>query len=98
MSVSPISSASVSEDPELYVLNSKETLAETVRRMQANARVLAREQVEAMNAAVLELAGMAREVAVGGEAYPVGVRELSRRMADELGAYVRNIEALLYRP
>ncbi len=94
MSVSPINPA---EDSELYVLGSPETRAERVRRMQANARALAREQIEAMAVAMLELAHMADEVADGGDAYPVGVRELSRRVAHELDIHAKSIEALLQR-
>ncbi len=94
MSVSPINPA---EDSELYVLGSPETRSERVRRMQANARALAREQIEAMAVAMLELAHMADEVADGGDAYPVGVRELSRRVAHELDIHAKSIEALLQR-
>ncbi len=94
MSVSPINST---EDGEVYVLGSPETRAVRVRRMQANARALAREQIEAMAAAMIELAQMAEEVADGGDAYPVGVRELSRRVAHDLGFNARTIEVLLQR-
>ena len=95
MSVSPVSSTP--EDTELYVLSSKESRAERVRRMQDSARALAREQIKAMHAAMLELAQMADEVADGGEAYPVGVRELSRRLGHELEVHAKTIEVLLQR-
>jgi hypothetical protein len=95
MPVSPVST--VEDNPEVYVLNSPESRAERVRRMQANARALAREQIEAMGAAMLELARMAEDVADGGEAYPVGVRELSRRIAHELDSNAKTIDVLLQR-
>ena len=95
MSVKPANSAA--EDTELYVINAPESRAERVRRMQQNARALAREQVEAMNQSMRGLAQMAEEVADGGEAYPVGVRELSRRLAHELEVHARTIEVLLQR-
>jgi hypothetical protein len=95
MSVSPITTPA--EDTELYVLNAPDSRAERVRRMQANARALAREQVEAMSEAMLELARMAEEVADGGEAYPIGVRELSRRVAHELSVNAKTVEVLLSR-
>ena len=87
-----------SEDSEVYVLGSgPETRAERVRRMQANAKALAREQIEAMASAMIEVAHMAEEVATGGDAYPVGVRELSSRLKSELEMQARSIEALLRR-
>lgn len=87
-----------SEDSEVYVLGSgPETRAERVRRMQANAKALAREQIEAMAEAMIELAHMAEEVATGGDAYPVGVRELSGRLKADLEAQAKSIEVLLRR-
>ena len=87
-----------SDDSEVYVLGSgPETRAERVRRMQANARALAREQIEAMTAAMIEVARMAEEIATGGDAYPVGVRELSNRLRTELDNQAKSIEALLRR-
>lgn len=87
-----------SEDSEVYVLGSgPETRAERVRRMQANAKALAREQIEVMTEAMMELARMAEEVATGGDAYPVGVREISGRIKSELEMQARSIEALLKR-
>ena len=87
-----------SDDSEVYVAGSRpETRAERVRRMQANAKALAREQVEAMAEAMLEVARMAEEVATGGDAYPVGVRELSNRIRTELEAQAKSIELLLKR-
>jgi hypothetical protein len=97
MSVSPISSAAA-EDSDLYVLTSPESRAERVRRMQANARALAREQIEAMSEQMGQLALSALEVADGGEAYPIGVRELSRRIARELDVHIKTIDVLLNRP
>jgi hypothetical protein len=85
------------DDPELYVINGPESRAERVRRMQENARALAREQVEVMSEALLDIAHMATEIADGGEAYPVGVRELSRRLASDLAVHAKTIEVLLQR-
>jgi hypothetical protein len=93
MSVMPVNSAA----EDLYVINAPESRAERVRRMQESARALAREQIQAMNEAMVEIAQMAEEIAEGGEAYPVGVRELSRRMAHELEVHSRTITVLLQR-
>ena len=86
------------DDSELYVLGrGPETRAERIRRMQANAKALAREQIEAMTGAMLEVARMAEEVSTGGDAYPVGVRELASRMKGDLENQAKLIEALLTR-
>ncbi len=87
-----------SEESEVYVLGSgPETRAERVRRMQANAKALAREQILAMTEAMLEVARMAEEVATGGDAYPVGVREISNRIKNELEVQAKSIEVLARR-
>ena len=44
--------------------------------------MLAAEQAEQFGAELMEMAARAREIAEGGEAYPVGVRELASRIAD----------------
>lgn len=71
-----------------------ETLSERVRRLQAEARQLAREHVLALTAAMAELEAMAAEIAAGGDAYPPGVRDLARRFAEECEARAQTIEAL----
>ncbi|HEY5412644.1 MAG TPA: hypothetical protein VIJ94_18140 [Caulobacteraceae bacterium] len=86
------------DDSELYVLGrGPETRAERIRRMQANAKALAREQIEAMTEAMLEIARMAEEVSTGGDAYPVGVRELASRLKGDLENQTKLIQSLLMR-
>jgi hypothetical protein len=63
-----------------------ETVAERVRRLQTEARSLARDHVASMVAAMADLERLADEIAKGGEAYPAGVREAARQLAEELGA------------
>jgi len=48
-----------------------QTLAERIERLQAEAKHLAREQVAALEAKLVEAAALADEIARGGEAYPV---------------------------
>ena len=86
------------DDSEVYVMGQKpETRAERIKRMQSNAKALAREQIEAMTEAMLEVARMADEVAVGGDAYPVGVREMASRLRADLENQAKSIDALLAR-
>ncbi len=89
---------SAQDDSEVYVLGrGPETRAERIRRMQANAKALAREQIEAMTESMLEVARMAEEISTGGDAYPVGVRELSNRLRIDLENQAKSVEALLMR-
>lgn len=61
-----------------------ETGAQRIRRLQHEARVLAREQIEALSRDLRAIAERAAEVVGAGEVYPVGVRELASRMAEDL--------------
>ena len=83
---------------EVYRLDRKpETTGERVRRLQAEARLLAREEVESLEKALLQCASMAEQVAQGGDAYPAGVRELASRVAEDLPAKVHTMQALMGR-
>ena len=86
------------DDSEVYVMGKgPETRAERIRRMQSNAKALAREQIAAMTEAMLEVARMADEVATGGDAYPAGVREMANRLKADLENQAMSAEALLNR-
>ncbi len=86
------------DDSEVYVLGrGPETRAERIRRMQSNAKALAREQVEAMTEAMMQIAQMAEEISTGGEAYPVGIRELASRLKADLEGQAKSIGTLLAR-
>ena len=61
-----------------------ETGAQRIKRLQQEARVIAREQIEALARELHAIAARANEIAEAGEVYPVGVRELSSRMAEDL--------------
>ncbi len=99
MSASHLNLVDFSKDEsEVYVMGKgPETRAERIRRMQSNAKALAREQIAAMTEAMLEVAKMADEVATGGEAYPVGVREMCSRLRADLENQAKSVEALINR-
>ncbi|HLK24849.1 MAG TPA: hypothetical protein VKT30_09335 [Caulobacteraceae bacterium] len=61
-----------------------ETPVERIRRLQWEASVLAAEQTEQFGADLAAMAQRAREIAEGGEVYPVGVREIAGRIAEDL--------------
>ena len=74
-----------------------ETVAERVRRLQAEARQLAKDHIHALSAAMVEVEHMAAEIAEGGDAYPPGVRDLARRFVEDVEARVQTLEAITAR-
>ena len=74
-----------------------ETVAQKVRRLQVEAASLAREQVLTLEHALAEVTRLATEIAEGGEAYPVGARELSRRLAEDADASAKTLEMIISR-
>ena len=75
--------------------NEPETTAARIRRLQAEAQTLAREEVATLERRIGELAQAARQIAEGGDAYPIGAREVARRLAEELPRQAGVLEALL---
>jgi hypothetical protein len=88
MSVSQLNTPSrPTPEGELYNLGrGPETGIARVRRLQAEAQALAREQVALLCQELTDLAGRAAEIAEGGEAFPAGVRDMAARLADDLPA------------
>lgn len=74
-----------------------EPLCERVRRLQTEAREIAREHVTALEMALIGVARLAHEIAEGGEAYPVGARELSRQLIADCEGRAQTLEAILTR-
>jgi len=62
------------------------SVSERIRRLQAETRLLAQEQIRALEVALLQVERLSCEIADGGEAYPVGVREIARRLAEDCEA------------
>ncbi|WP_309645843.1 hypothetical protein [Phenylobacterium sp.] len=73
------------------------SLSERVNQLQAEARGLAREHIDMLEASLLAIRGLAEEIAQGGEAYPPGVRDLARRLGEESAMRAQTIEAIMGR-
>ena len=70
---------------------------ERVRRLQHEMHALAEEQVEVLARDLVAMAARMAKIAEGGEAYPVGVRELCSRTSDELGSAAQSMQAIMER-
>jgi len=71
-----------------------QAIADRVRDLQAEARALARDHLVAFEQALEGAVALAREILSGGEAYPVGAREIARRLGTELDYARLSLEAL----
>ena len=88
-------SLSVVADNDLKTIAAKtETVAERVRRLQAEARQLAKDHVRSLTTAMVELEQLAAEIAEGGDAYAPGVRDVARRLVEDLDSRVQTLEAI----
>ena len=74
-----------------------ETTTQRVQRLQREARLLAQEQIEAMGRDLEDLARRAQEIAEGGEAYAVGVREMASRLAADLPQKAQGLRGIVSR-
>jgi hypothetical protein len=72
-------------------------VAQRVRALQAEARALALQHSDQLAEALARVASLSAEIATGGEAYPVGVRELARRLAEDVAADSLTARALIDR-
>ena len=88
----------VSAESEIYdLMRAPETTSGRVKRLQLEARALAVEQVEALERVLMQASVMAREIAEGGDAYPVGARELAGRLSSDLPARAETLKAIVGR-
>ncbi|THD81290.1 MAG: hypothetical protein E7812_04630 [Phenylobacterium sp.] len=90
-------SLSVVADNDLKSTPKSETVAERVRRLQSEAKQLAKDHVRSLSAAMVNVEQMAAEIAEGGEAYPPGIRDLARRLVEDCEARVQTLEAIVSR-
>ncbi|HUZ13970.1 MAG TPA: hypothetical protein VMU93_14120 [Caulobacteraceae bacterium] len=70
------------------------SIATRMERLRTEATGLALAHTTDFERAIAQTAQLAHDIAGGGEAYGVGVRETARRLASELGAAALTLEAL----
>jgi hypothetical protein len=83
---------------EIYDLGrGPETTSQRVKRLQDEARLLAREEIERLDRELRRMAEQASAIADGGEAYPAGIRELAGRISVDTAQRAEMLRALLER-
>ncbi len=92
-------SLSVVADNDLKSVRStqSETVAQRVQRLQAEARQLAKDHVKSLTSAMVDLEQLAAEIADGGDAYAPGIRDICRRMVEDLESRVQTLDAIAAR-
>ena len=75
----------------------RESPADRIRRLQEEARTLAHEHLELLTGAINEVGRLSSEIAEGGELYPVGARELARRLSDESAKHAFTLAGIIER-
>ncbi len=88
----------VAAESEIYdLMRAPESTTERVKRLQLEARALAIEQVEALETLLIQAAAMAKDIAEGGDAYPVGAREIASRLMADLPQKAETIKTIVSR-
>ena len=73
----------------------QERPGERALRLMAEARNAAREQIDVLERAIADVMSLSMEIAEGGEAYPAGVRDVCRRLSDEVAFRAQTLEAIM---
>lgn len=71
------------------------SLGDRIRALQSQAQGLARDHVADLERALETVATLADEIAHGGDAYPIGARDLCRRLADDSSWRAATLNAIL---
>lgn len=95
--MSPSLSVVADNDLKTIITPKAETVSERVRRLQAEARQLAKDHIKSLSAAMVDLEQLAAEIAEGGDAYAPGIREVARQLVDDLESRVQTLEAIASR-
>jgi hypothetical protein len=73
----------------------QESPSSRAKRLMAEARSAAIEHVSSLEAAMEAVASLSQDVSEGGDAYPVGVRELARQLSEETYSRLQTLNAIL---
>ena len=76
------------------LMTTPESRSDRITRLHREARTLALEDVEALVRLMAQVAEAASDIADGGDAYPVGVREAALRLSMERPARADTLKAI----
>jgi hypothetical protein len=85
-------------EPIRHLPTKAETISQRIRRLQQEARLLAKDHVSSLVHALAEVEQIAAAIAEGGEAYPAGIRDLARRLVEDAESKAQTLEAISARP
>lgn len=97
MSRAALTIVSDSAQPGAAVGASSEPLGDQVRRLQTEAKAIARDHIAALETALAAVARLSHEIADGGDAYPVGAREIARQLIGDVQSRAGTLDAILAR-
>ena len=82
----------------MNAMTAPQSISERVQALQAEARKLADTHSADLAAEILALRITAEAIAQGGDAYRPGVREIARRLFDNMANELQALESLMGRP
>lgn len=95
--MSPSLSVVADNDLKTTAAPKAETVAQRVRRLQTEAKQLAKDHIQALSQALTDVEQLAAEISEGGDAYPPGVRDIARRLVEDCESRVQTLEAIVSR-
>ena len=75
----------------------QDTPSARAKRLLAEARAAALEHIAALEGALEAVTSTATDISEGGDAYPVGVRELARQLSEETVSRLQTLNAIVNR-
>ena len=75
----------------------QDTPSARAKRLLAEARAAALEHIAALEGALEAVTSTATDISEGGDAYPVGVRELARQLSEETLSRLQTLNAIVNR-
>lgn len=84
-------------EPVTRIHPAAETVAQRVRRLQAEAKGAARDHIRHLCQRLIEVEQLGAEISEGGDVYPPGVRDIARRLVEDCEMRVQTLEAIIAR-
>ena len=76
------------------VSTSELTISQRVQRLQAEAKSLAAEHVVTLLMNMNQVQHLAYDIANGGDAYPAGIRDIARRLVEDMDQKAMTVQAI----